>query len=171
MLINQPKSILQTVHSTLKDAFVSVRCNKLKDYSPRINFSYSQYTGKCLNDEELINKKVLIKYNPNDLRELSVFRENGVELLGKVYAPSCWLERPFTLKTRNLIKDLIKENKFETNLIKGAQAEYLRYIINETEKRPSMDKTREIIRLLAEGKFTDQEISEIDTTKIKNKQC
>jgi putative transposase len=85
------------------DAKVHFRPNDKR--APYIDFHYLRYTGKCINDPQILNQYVEIHINKNDLRKLTVFK-NG-KLLGDVLAPKSWQRFPHSDRTRSYIFHLI----------------------------------------------------------------
>lgn len=82
---------------------VSVRGSLKGGARPHVNFEYAKYTSDVLgNNPRLIGKKIRIYFNPNDVRFLHAFFDDGSEL-GILTAARPWCYTPHSLRVRQEI--------------------------------------------------------------------
>lgn len=96
--------------SNIRQKEVNVKLIKKENRRPHINFASLRYTGNCLCAETVLNKKVIVEYNEEDIRTLKVYSLKG-KLLGDVYAPRTWQSFPHSINTRNRIKKITKQQR------------------------------------------------------------
>ncbi len=83
---------------------------KSDNRAPEISFNGLRYVGEGLNESELENQKITIRFDRRDLRVVEAFKEDGTSL-GALMAPLSWQSHPFSLRTKKRIsKYTRKEN-------------------------------------------------------------
>lgn len=92
---------------------VSVRGSLKGGRRPHVNFEYAKYTSDVLgNNPRLIGKKVRIYFNPNDVRFLYAYFDDGSEL-GILTAARPWCYTPHSLRVRQEIFRLKARGKIK----------------------------------------------------------
>lgn len=77
---------------------------------PYIQFEEAEYRSDELSyDYNLIGKKITVLINPEDLRTLIAYKEDGTEI-GKLYVVGKWSNTPHTLKQRKEITRFFRMN-------------------------------------------------------------
>jgi hypothetical protein len=77
--------------------------------APYIDFHYLRYSGKCLHDPKILNQKVDIHVNKDDLRRVDVYKDG--KFLGVALAPKSWQRFAHSYRTRTYIFKLIRSHK------------------------------------------------------------
>lgn len=92
---------------------VYIRKAKGDDHLPAISFEKVKYRGEAIREAGLINTKVKVTFNIQDIRTLTVFTLEG-KFLGEVYAPKTWQRFPHSLTTRKYINKLVRDQRFSS---------------------------------------------------------
>ena len=83
-----------------------------KDHSPCINFEGVRYRGRGIDQPELINSQVKIRFDTDDIRQLQVTTLDG-KSLGAVLAAKTWQRFSHSRTTRKYIMKMIKKGFIE----------------------------------------------------------
>ena len=95
-----------------------------KDHQPHIHFECTRYKGRGICVAELINQKVSIKINREDLRKLKVTTLDGKNL-GTVLAPKTWQRFKHGITTRKYINRLIRQDLISREDPLGGYFDYM----------------------------------------------
>ena len=109
---------------------VPVKWIKKDKRAPHINFCGFRFKGSSLYDVDLINQKIMIKFNVNDIRSLEAFNLDGT-YLGTLKAPSSWQQDPISM---TLLKSINKHTKKQRMLKSGYTTGYFENLLNNKHK-------------------------------------
>ena len=120
-----------------------VKWTKKENRAPHINFAGTRYLGKGLQNERLINSKIILEYDRRDIRTLRAFTKSG-KTLGKLYAPRSWQGFPHSLKTRQIIQKMVRKKRLaHPDPLAG-------YFANLLEKKEVPKYGTELVRIYRE---------------------
>lgn len=85
----------------------TVHFNLKENRAPYVSFLGQRYRNACLVNEDIIGKKIKIKYDRRDIRQLTAFTLTG-DYLGVLYAPKSWQSFSHSVKTRQYINKHVK---------------------------------------------------------------
>jgi hypothetical protein len=79
--------------------------------TPYINFAYAKYSDNCLSTVPIGTKKLRIKYDSRDIRELEAYSLDG-NSVGVLPIPKSWRNHPLSLDLRKRIHKASKKNNY-----------------------------------------------------------
>lgn len=139
-----------------------------KGIRPYINFENVRYSSDFLRQStHLIGKKVLVKFNPDDIRKLKLYLfENGEEL-GTVKAQGTWGEEPHDLRLRKEVWKYGRKNLKYSNPEQVIES-YRKYIIKKAKgNRKVRARVENKLKLRSEIECEDNNSLEKNETVIK----
>jgi transposase InsO family protein len=92
----------------IETKMVNVKCIEHENRSPHINFMRLRFKGGCLDNPELIGKKIVIETDSRDIRQLTAYTQEG-QLLGHINCPMSWQEYPISVSIKQHINKLISK--------------------------------------------------------------
>jgi transposase InsO family protein len=124
--------LLQTSHSG------RVSGNIAKGIRPYVSFYEVRYTSSVIAERiDLIGKSVQIIYQPDDIRTIHVFEENGVEI-GVLTASAQWRQSAHSLAMRRQITKFTRENRLEMDAEMDPVHVYLLYLRQQAPRRKTV---------------------------------
>lgn len=93
----------QAISIMLHSTVVTVKSVKAERRALHVNFARLRYTGPGLSKPELLGQKVRLSYRWNDIREVTVYDMDGVEL-GTVTPSKRWRQYPLSLSALRVIQ-------------------------------------------------------------------
>lgn len=142
----------------LKRQSATVKCIKHENRRPHINFLGLRYSGDCLLDSVLTDKKVILEYDIRDVRRLIVLTQHA-ELLGEVYAPRTWQAYPFSVQTKKKISKEVNHSRLK---MKDPLTEYFALLL-KSKHLPK--NSTEIVRIHKEI-LRDQSVFKTDAHQL-----
>jgi len=121
--------LLQATHSS------RVTGNVARGIRPHLSFFAVRYSSRRLSERvDLIGKRVLVYYNPDDIRTLRVFEEGGAEI-GLLTAARPWSETAHSLRMRRQIIKLARDHKLQFDADTDPVQAYLRHLRQQAPRR------------------------------------
>lgn len=90
---------------------VSLHMGAKEKRTPYINFAYAKYSDNCLSTVPIGTKKLRIRYDSRDIRELEAYSLDG-NFIGVLPIPSSWRNHPLSLDLRKRIHKASKKDKY-----------------------------------------------------------
>jgi putative transposase len=135
--------LLQAAHSSRVSGSVA------RGIRPHISFFAVRYSSRLLSERiDLIGKRVWVYYNPDDLRTLRVFEEEGGEI-GILTAARPWAEAAHSLRMRRQITKLARDGKLQFDADTDPVQAYLRYLRQQAPRRRKAANALEVARRAA----------------------
>lgn len=143
---------------------VTVHFKANEHRAPYLDFHYLRYSGKCLNDPNIVNTNVEIHVNKDDLRRLEVYKDG--KFLGVAFAPKSWQRFPHSYRTRSYIFKLIRSHKMSER--GDPLVNYFNFILlNKTLPKNALEIVR-VYREFMSGTGTQYVPGTATTEDIKN---
>lgn len=141
LLPMRPRALDYSLNPMVSEQVVTIRQNK--HHQPHIHFEGTRYKGPGICVPELINQRVTIRFDRNDIRQLHVTTQEGKNV-GQVLAPKTWQRFAHSMTTRKYINRRIRDNLIKREDPLGG---YFDYTLDHREL-PS--QALELVRLYRE---------------------
>jgi hypothetical protein len=114
-----------------------VNGNKETGRRPYIQIEGGEYRSDELSRNfNLVGKIIVVKVNPDDLRTVTAFLNDGSEL-GTLYVRGKWAYTPHTLKQRKEVNTFLQHNKIQLGPLDDPIQLYHKYLLSEVKKKKS----------------------------------
>jgi transposase InsO family protein len=127
---------------------------------PYIQFEGTEYRGEELSyNFELIGETIRIVINPEDLRTVIAYKEDGSEI-GILYVAGKWKNTPHTLKQRKDINMYFRRNKIYLNPFEDPIAVYHEFLNNKAkDNKAARNKLGDLQNTIGNKKsYTDDNV-------------
>jgi len=139
-----PDELIQDLSTFESERVCNVICLTNERRMPFVRFAYTRYKGNCLNNPNLIGKKIKIRFDRRDIRSVQAYSLEG-ELLGTLRAPKSWQRFAHSLSTR---KRIFKEMKMWKCKTLDPLAEYFHLLLID---KHTPNRALEIVRVAREA--------------------